>query len=508
MDEPWIPCLTSNGNVKDLSLKDVFLSAERLVDIIDPSPLVKASLFRLILAIHIRSIGMMDTSIKAKMWEERNLDADKVAGYLERWSDRFDLLDADRPFYQVPDFDAGAQHPIHKLALERSAGNNKILFDHRMDDEPESVNLAEAARMLVTAQSYALGGGRSATVNLTHSPMIGKALVTIKGANLLETILLNSVEYDPKYPMKPLGSERPSEGDDKPSWEVDEPEKPGGSRSPYGYIDYLTWQSRAVRLINEPNGIRRMYFAQGTQLVTVDGFYDPMVPYRVDKDGAWKAVGIDADKEPWRGLSSLIQLQSDENRPPRTMDDATQLLLDGVIEEGLDSNLAVIGLVNNQANVSIWRESIMPLPPRYLRDRQTVVWIERALNMAESRASLLNAALWIYAKHILSPSSGSADAGTTKNLMSSLDGLTRYWSEVERPFYELVEDMAACAESYPSNELRRWGMELSKRARSTLDITLDSRESNARTLKAGARARSVFEMRMKSMTLEEEASFS
>ena len=54
----------------------------------------------------------------------------------------------DRPFYQVPGFDIGTPHPVHKLALERSAGNNKILFDHRMDDEPELVSLAEAARML------------------------------------------------------------------------------------------------------------------------------------------------------------------------------------------------------------------------------------------------------------------------------------------------------------------------------------------------------------------------
>lgn len=508
VDEPWIPCLTSNGDVKDLCLKDVFLSAEGLIDIVDPSPLVKASLFRLILAIHLRSTGDMNTSIKTKMWERRNLGAENVTKYLERWSSRFDLLDMERPFYQVPGFETETPHPIHKLALERSAGNNKILFDHRMDDEPESVDLAEAARMLVTVQSYALGGGRSATVNLTHSPLIGKELVTIKGTNLLETILLNSVEYDPKYPMRPLSNERPSESTDIPYWEVNEPEKPGEARSPRGYLDYLTWQSRAVRLINDPDGIRWTYFAQGTQLIMTEGPYDPMVPCRIDKDGAWKAVGLDASKEPWRGLSSLIQLQSNNNRPPKTMDDATQLLLEGTIEEGLDSNLTVIGLVNNQANVSIWRESTMPLPLRYLRDRQTVVWIERALNMAESRASVLNAALWVYAKQILSPSNGNADAGATKNLMSSMDGLSRYWGELERPFYELVEDMAASVEPFPSKELKEWSEELSRRARRALNIALDSRESNARTLKAGACARSLFEMKTKKKALEEGESLS
>ena len=508
MDEPWIPCLTSKGCVKNLSLKEVFLSAGEIIDVVSSSPLEKASLFRLMLAIHLRSVGAMNTGIKVRMWEDSDLGTDKVTEYLERWSRRFDLLDVGRPFYQVPGFNAGTPHPIHKLAIERTAGNNKILFDHRMDDEPEVVNLAEAARMLVTVQSYALGGGRSATVNLTHSPLIGKALVIIKGSNLLETVLLNSIDYDPKYPMRPLSNERPSEGIDAPYWEIDEPETPGNARGPRGYLDYLTWQSRAVRLIKEPHGIRQAYFAQGTQLVITEGPYDPMVPYKVDKESVWKPVGVDADKEPWRGLSSLLQSQSSDTRPPRTMDDATRLLLEGVIEEGLDSNLSVIGLVNNQANVSIWRESTMPLPPRYLRDRQTVVWIERSLNMADNRASVLNASLWVYARQILSPSSGNADTGAVRNLMSSLDGLVRYWGEAERPFYELVEDMAASTEPYPSKELKEWGERLSRIARRALNITLDSRESNARTLKAGARARSVFEMEMKKMELDEEESFS
>jgi CRISPR system Cascade subunit CasA len=507
VDEHWIPCLTSNGEVEHLSLKRVFLDAERLIDIVDPSPLVKASLFRLILAIHLRAIGAMNTDIKTEMWERRDLGAHKVIEYLEKWSRRFDMLDADRPFYQVPGFDIGTPHPVHKLALERSAGNNKILFDHRMDDEPELVSLAEAARMLVTVQSYSLGGGRSATVNLTHSPLIGKALVIIKGANILETILLNSVDYDPKYPMRPLSNERPSEDIDKPHWEVEELETPGGARRPNGYLDYLTWQSRAVRLVNEPDGIRQIHFAQGTQLVMEDGTCDPMVPYRRDKDGVWRAVGVDADKEPWRGLSSLLQLQTDVGRPPKTVDDATQLLLEGIIGEGLDSNLTVIGLVNNQANVSIWRESTMPLPPRYLRDRQTVVWIERALSMAENRASALSETLWIYASQILSPSSGNADTGAVRNLISSLDGLRRYWVEVERPFYELIANMAGSTEPYPTKELKEWGSALSRMADRALDSTLDSGESNARTLKAGSRARSVFKMKMRKIRQKEDCSY-
>lgn len=149
----------------------------------------------------------------------------------------------------------------------------------------------------------------------------------------------------------------------------------------------------------------------------------------------------------------------------------------------------------------------MPLPPRYLRDRQTVVWIERALSMAENRASALSETLWIYASQILSPSSGNADTGAVRNLISSLDGLRRYWVEVERPFYELIANMAGSTEPYPTKELKEWGSALSRMADRALDSTLDSGESNARTLKAGSRARSVFKMKMRKIRQKEDCSY-
>ena len=57
---------------------------------------------------------------------------------------------------------------------------------------------------------------------------------------------------------------------------------------------------------------------------------------------------MDADEGARRGLSSLLQLQTDVGQSSKTVDDATQLLLEGIIGEGLDSNLTVIGLVNNR----------------------------------------------------------------------------------------------------------------------------------------------------------------
>jgi len=495
VDEPWIPCLMIDGTTCEYSLKDVYQNASRIRDIVDPSPLVVASLYRLLLAIHLRAMGSMDLDLKEKLWDKENLEVGRITDYLEQWSGRFDLFNDERPFYQTPGFVTEKLTPVHKLAPERSAGNNKILFDHRLDDEPEPVSPAEASRMLVTAQSYALGGGRSATTNFTHSPLIGKALVVLRGSNLAETVLLNSVTYDPNYPLRPLANERPKGEEDRPSWEMDDLEEPGGSRAPRGYLDYLTWQSRAVRIKFDPNGIKWMWYAQGTQVVMADSTLDPMVSYTRTDENGWKPIGIELGKEPWRGLSSLIQLRSDTCRPPETIEEAGELMFKRVERAGWESNLKVIGMANDKANVSVWKGVAMPLPPRYLREKTTVSWIDKALTMAEDQASALNTSIWTYARYTLESRKGDADKDAVRNLQTSLEGMPQYWAKVESPFYALIEGMASTNASLPSAELKEWANTLSGIATSVLENVLSSREVNVRTLKAGVIARRTFNKR-------------
>ena len=82
--------------------------------------------------------------------------------------------------------------------------------------------------------------------------MISGFSVLANGENLFETLALNLVIYDSAN-NKPIVSV--SDGKDIPFWEREQSltqssieEKDG--TFPLGYLDYLTWQSRRIKLIS------------------------------------------------------------------------------------------------------------------------------------------------------------------------------------------------------------------------------------------------------------------
>jgi CRISPR system Cascade subunit CasA len=526
-EEPWIPCISLDGESRCYSLREIFQNADCIREISDQSPLVVAGLHRFLLAIHLRAMGSMDLDMKADMWEHMSLRTEKVVEYLERWSSRLDLFDIGHPFYQVSGFTTSKLTPIHKLSPERSVGNNKILFDHRLDEESESVSAAEAARLLIATQSYAIGetggGGNRAR---TNSPLIGTALVLMNGDNLVKTMLLNSVNYDPGYPLAPLGNKRPKVLEDVPRWEMDS--VLDDERFPLGYLDYLTWQNRSVRLKPDEGGVRVMWYAQGTKYGRIEGTYDPMVSYKSSKKGELRPIGIDIVREPWRDLSALIQLRSDIGRSPQTIEETSQLLTMGIIDDSSVSRLKVIGMAHDQdaiAKVLVWKGASMPLALRYLKDRNRVSWIERALDMADSQANVLSQSIWDYARFILKPSDGGGEqCGSVKivsgdiskpsdrnkkqreiwNLWSSIDGMPRYWADSELPFYELVNSMASFEGSFPINLLDEWGQRLEHNASNVLNSIVDGREVNVRILKASTYAKETFNQKTRKLIVKNE----
>ena len=104
-----------------------------------------------------------------------------------------------------------------------------------------------AARLLVTHQLYALQGGNNKPFYLSNGPMGGKISVIVLGENVRETLAANLVRYDGDDPM-PFDN-------DAPAWEQDAPATPDrNGTTPRGYLDYLTWQSRAIKLHPNDDG--------------------------------------------------------------------------------------------------------------------------------------------------------------------------------------------------------------------------------------------------------------
>jgi CRISPR system Cascade subunit CasA len=218
-----------------------------------------------------------------QLWEAGSFPARPLEEYFVGWHDRFDLFDRDRPFFQDPALRAREPSGINQLVRELARGNNATLFDHTSEDPPPLLSPAEVARALIAEQAFAVGGGRSELGYTTSAPLVGSVAILVRGDNLFETLLLNLVRYDEDHPL-------PGGEDDAPAWER-------GTRPserapvPDGYLDYLTWQSRSVRLHPERDGrVRFMSYAQGRKLAPEQRLHDPMTAYTRDEGRGDRAL--------------------------------------------------------------------------------------------------------------------------------------------------------------------------------------------------------------------------
>ena len=502
INDNWIPCVKKNTERQELSIKDVLLNAKDIIEIEHTSPVISGSIHRLLISILQRVLPLESISDLERLWDRGSWPTNEIVEYLDKWESRFDIFDEERPFFQAPGFKEGTPTTISKLGLELSAGNNTILFDHRFDDEAEPMQPACVARLLVTCQYFAVGGGKSSTAYTRSAPLVGKAQVLLRGKNLFDTLSLNLIPYDPKYPMRFTDSEsNGSASIDIPNWERDEPETPGGIRYLTGYLDYLSWQSRTIRLLPEKTdegvSVSKMYFSQGVQIED-EGIFEPMAAYRKHEKYGMLPIKISIEKEPWRSLSSFMHIGSEGNRPPKAVDTVTQLVNREVLNRVSRYEADVIGISNDKAKVLLWRHARMPFPATYLENPDLVRRIEDAIHFAENvERSVLSTSVWQIANEFLSSKSdGKPPKDAVRQLIGSYDVERSFWAGMESEFYRLVDFMAeALIEGgfeKVDEEMMKWGIFVSRAAKRCFEKLATDVSIDVRGMKASVKARSSF----------------
>lgn len=529
LDEPWIPCTERAGATPHLlSLRDLFAHAPHLANIADPSPAVTISLHRLLLAILHRSLGgPRSVAAWQAVWGHNRWDLDRIYGYLDRWHDRFDLLDPQRPFYQTPALDMRAAKPITQLTQERASDRNRaLLFDHT----PANATLlpAEAARYLIAMHGFAVGGLISlgtgeplANKYASAAPLLGGAVVLVRGDTLFQTLMLNWVRYnrDDDVPFS-FGD------DDKPAWERDDSAQPL-ARLPDGLVDLLTWQSRRILLIPDSSAdgatlVRDAILMKGYQFA--EGFEqwsaEPMLAFRINKNArnrpAVLPIRLDADRVVWRDSHALFQSVADEQHRPKVMDWLDSLIEGRALNEHAIVPLDVYGLIPEQANIRDWRRESLPLPLRLLEERQAVTQqllerLRQAISLAEdvgrcfdvgwvpvgSRDKRLPSPMWTLSEALLV---GLSDRQPTPDdcraLARSFGVGVRYWSQLDAPFgdflRQLVEPSDIVEEGgttrYGVRALRAWASEVERGARAVFGALLNDLNDSSREMHASALA--------------------
>jgi len=309
--QPWIPCITKQGQTVEVSLRQLFAEAHEVGEVSGESPMVTAALYRLLLAIlHRVYNGPQDKEEWGLLWTPGQFDAARLAAYLDRYQDRFDLFHPVRPFFQAKD-ERVKLKSVTSLIHDVASGNNGTLFDHHLDQDGLALSPAQAARYLIAAQAFGLAGLSGLEDKFSYAPCVGGVLFFVQGDTLFQTLLLNCIAYDDYSPI-------PRQTGDAPAWEMDNPYDPKQRTIAKGYLDYLTWQNRRVWLKPERVGerlmVREMTMAPGLKLE--GGIANPLIYYRIDEKRGALPLRFSEARALWRDSSALFRLRHEGHRPP------------------------------------------------------------------------------------------------------------------------------------------------------------------------------------------------
>lgn len=503
VNQPWIPCLRDD-TASLRSLRSVLAHAHEIKAIVGDTPLVTGSLHRFLLAVLHRVFGPEDEKKWLALWTREQWDVAALDEYLDQWQHRFDLFDPAQPFYQAPDKRVQPKSVVN-LQHDRASGNNPTLFDHHTEQEGESLTPAQAARALITAHAYGLAGlSGIAGRNFTDGTGAGGILFLVEGDTLKQTLLLNMIQYPPETDQFTHHSVQ-----DAPAWEMADPLQPDRN-TPFGYLDYLTWQNRRILLIPEQDDagtvVRRM--SMGPALSMGLMLRDPMKNYRRDEKLGLIATSFSENRVLWRDSATLFALNREllgKAEPPTTLTWLGRLMQNArQPAKHMVYRTLALGMAKKQAKVFFLREERLPLPLAYLTDVDLVSALHTALQRTGTVAfDLLQVArlmgMYLHLPSVEQNGWQKQWQGLNVNAKNEITvwiahtGIERnYWSRLEIPFQSLIVDLAEDEDKAHT----QWDMEMRRAASATFDQAAEFAGSDARSLKAVVRSRSYLEYRL------------
>ena len=525
----WIPCLQPEGIPNYYSIRSALENACQIRSIEHESPVVRVAALRLLLAFCYRVAHANGVPLKSfRNWQA--LEMEWTEGIPSQWIDhyldechcrnRFRLFDEKYPFFQVAGLECqGSKQPetAARLAFEQFAGTPTSLWEHSR----ELPTVLEAALYLVTCQAFGASASNTSNAKVgdfeysptgrTFAPAYAGCIVWLEGDNLLETLMLNLVDYDltdTDLPIweKPLSvhvlrarqPQKAKEGDvDKDGKQIKIGKKIGDYRtaSPTGPVQLFTWPSRSVRLTKPENGqVKTVHFTQG--LALRDHPVDPMKPY--NQEG--KPINLQRHKASWRDLHSLLAIHPARSR--------TVLALSHAARSEMSVrrlNVAGIARGDEAAKILFWRHERMPVPAALLADVNLIERLGSLLQNAERAASELNSRARRIAKLYLAPEAETPDGrqpdkDQVAKVTMSIDPRHAYWARLEKHFFALLENLpgdwdTASDDWKPEDQqtaTNTWREHVKGEARLALEESIRSLGRIARAIQAVARVRTDF----------------
>jgi CRISPR system Cascade subunit CasA len=463
--EPWITVVTLDFQVKDISLVELFKTWESLREIQADNPPTTLAIYRFVLAILHRAY---QGPRNEDHWEEIFEDnGEKAIAYLQEQRDRFDLLHPKHPFMQDPILPLEKAVPVYAIHTMSTSQ----VFSHEHEWSGYSISLPQAARLLVRLQGVDITslrafyvGQSSGNRSAVNTPTINAANVLVRGSSLKQTLLFNLIRYDPSasYPSEVTG-------EDLPTWETSYAGKPKKT-VPQGYISYLTFPWRRLRLFVEGGEVSQIAITMGNSLPdkVSPQQWECGVAYRDDKP-----VRLSLSKQLWRDADSFL-LSAEKNHRPRIVDWLAELKSEDLVDDVV--TLQIIGLSADKAKPLGWSLEQFSAPRQYITESDLGTVLKTAIAIAESHQQ-------VFRSFKGSPYFALAEVlkGDAGSLANALDGESRYWAELDRKFPKLMDALPRDSEKggdgvtrYGSRELPAWTQTVQSAARQAFTDSIAS----------------------------------
>jgi CRISPR system Cascade subunit CasA len=457
--KPWIPVVTQEGLYQELSLRQLFEQWSELRELQAENPPTTLALHRFLVALlHYVYEGPKDE----EDWERiKENNAEEVITYLKEQQGCFDLLHPERPFMQDPNLTADLAGEIYQ-AYALHGNNTSTVFCHEHQWSGDSLSIAAAARLVLRLQVFDVGGRKAgSSVPAGVIPSMDAANVLVRGSTLKDTLLLNLMQYDAEE--KPF----PVNGKDLPAWEQDF--HPAKERVPSGYVNYLTFQWRRVRLFVQKDGAAlqnnravRVAVHAGDRLPKLHSpaDYEMAIAYikNPKKPEERFPVRLNLNRSLWRDSAAFLQ-SSDAWNCPRIIGWLAELQAAKLVTDVL--NLTVLGLTVDNAKPLGWAYEQFSAPISYIQKDGKPMWqaLNAALQFAEQHQKLFRSfrgsPYAVLAEELKHPDAGS--------FSKSLDGESRYWAALDREFHDLLHQKLPADKivndngtSYGNQALREW----------------------------------------------------
>ncbi len=514
VNQKWIPVVTTDFKAQKAGLAELLMSAHAIKEISAATPIETVVLYRLCLSLLHAMIEVTEDKWKS-VWGNKQFDPQVIHNYFEKWSNRFDLFDPQKPFLQDSSL-VYEPEPASSLLGHFSSGNDSTLFNHNTNNDTKKFSPPEAVMGLLSILSFGVGGTKRKGSPLTDGYCARGIVFLVKGSNLFETLMLNL--YAPSELTDYRLTRR---GDDKPAWEMDDPYE-SNVRRPYGLMDHLTWLNRRVLLLPtfKPDGeicVQHMRYDAG--LRTSEGtreVFNPMYHWRPNlqkttpdkKSRSHSPMGFSLDKALWRNSHVILKLaersvaETQREKSVAALGWVRELIRQGTAFQNMSYSFSGYGAAteSGQDKTFFYRSETIPLSLDFLSNDSLVEKLSIAITEADKVAEITKDVLrqlsrWLFAPNKTDAALGKEDRERISQLARSWNAEERYWAALEPHFHRLITDLPRD----PDKAAQDWHDELCCAAKNAFGYAEQCVSGDPRAARAIAVASPQFYGRLKSL---------